>query len=196
MNNKVDHYIQKQEKWKEELKAIRSVLLSLNLEEDIKWGIPAYVFKGKNIIGMSAFKNYCGLWFHHGVFLKDEENLLINAQKDKTKGLRQMRFYSLAEIDLEVIKKYVLEAIENCKKGKEIKPKKNTKPLKIPKELTDEFSKNKKLDNAFQTFTLSKKREFCEFISSAKRDATKLARIEKIIPLILSGKSLYHKYKN
>jgi len=196
MNRKVDEYIASQKEWKKELIALRKILSELPLQEEIKWGIPAYIYKNKNILGMSAFKNYCGLWFHHGVFLKDELQLLINAQKDKTKGLRQMRFNSIEEMDLDIIKQYVIEAIENAEAGREIKPKRNTKTIIIPEELQKELSSNNELKNCFNDFTLSKQREFCEYISSAKRGATKQSRLEKVIPLILNKKGLYDKYKN
>ena len=77
MNSKVTEYVYSQSKWIKELELLRSILLELQLEEDIKWGIPAFIYKKKNILGLSAFKNYCGIWFHHGVFLKDESNVLI-----------------------------------------------------------------------------------------------------------------------
>lgn len=99
MNSKVTDYISSNPKWQKELEILRAILLALQLDEDIKWGIPAYIYKKKNILGLSAFKNYCGIWFHHGCFLKDEANALINAQKDKTKGMRQMRFTAELEID-------------------------------------------------------------------------------------------------
>lgn len=196
MNPKVDDYILSQAKWKEELELIRKVLLQLPLQEEIKWGIPAYIYKKKNIMGMSAFKNYCGIWFHHGVFLKDEAKLLINAQKDKTKGLRQMRFTSINEINPLVLKKYVLEAIENSEAGKEIKPKRNKKPVVIPMELEQELLKSERLQLTFSQFSISKQREFCEYISSAKRETTKMKRLEKIKPMILNKIGLNDKYRN
>ena len=196
MNVKVDAYISEQTKWQKELKLLRKILLQLSLDEDIKWGIPAYISKGKNILGLSAFKNYCGIWFHHGVFLKDEANILINAQKDKTKGLRQMRFTSIKEIDEEQVKLYVLEAIDNSAAGKEIKPKRNTKPIIIPEELKNEFLKSEKLYSIFNDLSISKKREFCDYISSAKKTETKLKRIDKIVPLIINRVGLHDKYRN
>jgi uncharacterized protein YdeI (YjbR/CyaY-like superfamily) len=44
--------------------------------------------------------------------------------------------------------------------------------------------------------TPGKQREYCEYISEAKRDATKLKRLEKIIPMIIEGVGLNDKYKN
>ncbi len=196
MNPKVTDYIASQTKWQTELKMIRSVLLELHLEEVIKWGIPAYIYKKKNILGLSAFKNYCGIWFHHGVFLKDEANILINAQKDKTIGMRQMRFESFKEINTDQIRQYVLEAMANSEEGKEIKPKRNKSPVVIPVELKDAFSKNEKLKYAFNELSLSKQREYCNYILEAKREATKQSRLEKIVPMILNKVGLHEKYRN
>ena len=66
----------------------------------------------------------------------------------------------------------------------------------LPEELQKELSSNNELKNYFNDFTLSKQREFCEYISSAKRDVTKQSRLEKVISLILNKKGLYDKYKN
>jgi len=74
-----ENYIQNAEYWQVELRSLRKVLLSTELEETIKWGMPYYTWSGKNIVGMSGFKSYFGLWFTQGVFLKDRAGVLINA---------------------------------------------------------------------------------------------------------------------
>lgn len=43
----VTSYINGKSNWKKELETIRAILLKLPLDEDIKWGIPAYIYKGK-----------------------------------------------------------------------------------------------------------------------------------------------------
>ncbi len=195
MNIKVTAYINNNNNWMQELNLLRSVLLALKLEETIKWGAPVYVHKGKNIIGMAAFKHYCGLWFFQGSFLADKQKVLENAQEGKTKALRQWRFYKIEDVQPNLVEKYVLEAIKNSEEGKELKPKRNTKPLEIPSELKAVLNKNEKLKEAFGKFSLSKQREFAEYIFTAKREATKLKRLEKIIPMIINGVGLNDKYK-
>lgn len=195
MNSKVDDYIKKQSNWQKELLLLRSLLLKFPLVEEIKWGAPAYLFNNKNIIGIAAFKNYCGLWFHQGVFLKDKANVLINAQKDITKGLRQMRFESIDAIDEKLVTAYIFEAIENAKAGKEIKPKRKTTPVLIPKELKNAFLDDELLKKSFFEFTQSCQREYCEYISEAKKEETKMRRLEKIIPMIKEKKGLNDQYK-
>ena len=192
----VEIYINKKVVWKEELALLRSVFKGLPLEETIKWGAPTYVFKGKNIVGLAAFKKYCGLWFFQGVLLKDRQKKFINAQEGKTKAMRQWRFYSMDEIDLLLIKEYVLEAIENVKAGKEIKPDRTKKELKIPSELDNEFKLNTKFKSQFAALSNSKQREYANYILEAKREQTKKKRLEKIKPMIINGVGLHDKYKN
>lgn len=194
MNEKVTEYIDKKDKWKDGLLRLRSIMSQLPLEETVKWGAPTYTSKGKNIVGMSSFKNYFGLWFFQGALLKDDSKVLINAQVGKTSALRQWRFTSVDEINADLIKTYVIEAIDNQSKGKEIKPKK--KPLIIPDLLQKAMDSDLELKEKYESLTLGKKRDYADHISDAKREATKQSRLEKIIPMIKSGIGLYDKYKN
>ena len=196
MSSKIEEYISKKEKWKTELELLRSVFSNLPVEETIKWGAPTYVFNNKNIVGLAAFKNYCGLWFFQGSLLKDKHKVFINAQEGKTKAMSQWRFHSLEGIDVVLIKEYVLEAIENVKAGKEIKPDRTKKELKIPSELDNEFKLNTKFKSQFAALSNSKQREYANYILEAKREQTKKKRLEKIKPMIINGVGLHDKYKN
>ena len=80
MDDRVTQYIEKKDEWKNELSTLRAILNTTDLEETIKWGAPFYTYKGKNVVGLSGFKNYFGLWFIQGALLNDDANVLINAQ--------------------------------------------------------------------------------------------------------------------
>ncbi|MDO1500146.1 YdeI/OmpD-associated family protein [Winogradskyella maritima] len=192
----VEEYIETNDHWKKELDLLRSILLKTELNENIKWSAPVYDVNGKNVVGLGAFKQHFCLWFFNGVFLKDKEGLLMNAQEGKTKALRQMRFTSMEDIQPNVVFDYVKEAIANQKAGKELKLTRTIKPVVIPEELKAVLKTDKDLNTAFKALTPSKQREYCEHIASAKREATKLSRLEKITPMILEGKGLHDKYKN
>lgn len=194
MAKTVEEYLDIHKEYRPLLEKLRSILLSTELKEAVKWGIPTYTVNNKNVVGIGAFKSYAGLWFFNGVFLKDEAKVLINAQEEKTKGMRQWRFASIEELDEELIKSYLVEAIQNQKEGKEVKPEK--KPLIIPEEMKEVLASNTPLSEAFDRLTLTKKREFTEHIESAKRAETKQSRLEKIIPMIMDGIGLNDKYKN
>jgi len=179
--------------WQEELIRLKEIIAKSELKETTKWGIPVYTYNDKNVVGIAGFKSYFGLWFYNGVFLKDESNQLVNANEEKTKSLRQWRFYSSDEIDESLILKYVKEAIEIEDKGLKIKPEK--KSVEIPELLKNEFDKDKTLKSNFDSFTPYKQREFCEFISSAQRESTQVKRLSKVVSLISEGIGLNDKYK-
>ncbi|MCK7591620.1 DUF1801 domain-containing protein [Subsaxibacter sp. CAU 1640] len=191
----VEEYIEVNSHFGEELTLLRDIINSTELIENLKWSAPVYSLDGKNVVGLGAFKNHFGIWFFNGVFLKDEQNLLEQAQ-EKTKGLRQMRFNSMAEIDKNAVLSYVKEAIENQKLGKELKPERKGKKVSIPKELNTALKENSVFHDAFKLLTPGKQREYAEYIETAKREDTKLSRLEKIKPMILKGIGLNDKYKN
>ncbi|WP_397362295.1 YdeI family protein [Olleya sp. R77988] len=193
----VEEYIEINADYKEALELLRDLLLSTSLDETIKWSAPVYSHKGKNVVGLGAFKQYFCLWFFNGVFLKDKHNMLHNAQEGKTKALRQLRFTTLEAINKPLVLDYIKEAIDNQKLGKELKPvRTTTKDIIIPEELIKVFKSNTDLNIAFKGLSPSKQREYCNYITEAKREATKLSRLEKIIPMIIDSKGLHDKYKN
>lgn len=192
----VEEYIEQNSYFSEELSILRDLINTTELEETVKWSMPTYCLNGKNVLGLGAFKEHFCLWFHQGVFLKDEHQLLMNAQENKTKAMRQMRFESKADINEAAVLTYVKEAIANQRLGKEIKPLRKSKPVVIPSELKEKLSSNAELNTSFKTLTPGKQREYCDYISEAKREATKQSRLEKITPMIIQGVGLNDKYKN
>lgn len=189
----VEEYITKHPGWEEEISSLREMVLSTELEETIKWGGPVYTINGKNVVGIGAFKNHCALWFFQGALLKENTALLWNAQEGKTKALRQIKFEKGEELPLDILRKYVEEAIQNQKEGKEIKPV-TGKKVEIPDLLKTAFEQDSDLKTAFFELTAGKQRDYCEYIQEAKQDTTKLKRLEKITPMIKTGIGLNDKY--
>lgn len=197
-NKTVEEYISKHPDQAEAINLLRSIALSFPFEEGIKWAFPVYMINGKNVIGLGAFKAYTGIWFFQGTFLKDEHNKLLNAQEGKTHGMRQWRFASIDEIRANegLARVYIQEAIDNQLAGKMIKPKRGpAKPLVIPTELQTVLDNDPGLKESFDAHSLTNRRDFAEYIETAKREATKQSRLEKIIPMIQRGEGLNDKYK-
>ena len=76
----VEEYIQ-ESKFREALRVLRKLILSIGLNESLKWNAPVYDLDGKNILGLGAFKNHFGIWFFNGALLNDKKGLLVNAQE-------------------------------------------------------------------------------------------------------------------
>lgn len=179
--------------WAEEIEMLKSILNTTPLVETTKWGGPVYTYNGKNVVGIGGFSNFFTLWFYKGVFLKDERGLLINANEENTKSLRQWRFTCKSQIDEKLVREYIMEAIAIEEAGLAIKPEK--KAVEIPGLLQEKLDTDTALKAAFKKFNPYKQKEFCEAIATAKQEKTKLARLEKIIPLILEGRGLNDKYR-
>ncbi len=180
--------------WEDAIEKVQQVLHELPLDREFKWGSDVYTYQGKNVVSYGGFKNHFAIWFYNGVFLEDRDNVLITASEGKTKALRQWRFQSADEIDPVKIKSYLQEAIQTVIDGKEIKPEKSVR--KQPSGLLKEtLSNDTSLQKAFEKLSPGKQKEYIEYINSAKQEKTKIARIEKIKPLIKEGKGLHDKYK-
>jgi uncharacterized protein YdeI (YjbR/CyaY-like superfamily) len=63
MNRKVDTYLSKADKWQEELEALRMLILDCGLTEELKWRVPCYTFRNRNIVIIGGFKECCVLIF-------------------------------------------------------------------------------------------------------------------------------------
>lgn len=194
MAKSVEEYLDKNPNWFSELSLLREIFLETEMVEEVKWGMPTYTINKKKVVGIAGFKEYFGIWFFQGVFLEDPLKVLVNAQEGKTRGMRHWKFSDIKEVKKDLILPYVEEAIQNCKEGKEIKIEK--KALIIPSLLQDALDSDSALKAAFNNFTHGKKREFAEHISEAKREATKISRLQKIIPMIINGIGLNDKYRS
>ncbi len=194
-SEKLEAFFAREHPFKEGLEILRDIALKTELQETLKWGAPVYTVEGKNVLGIMAFKNHFGIWFFNGFFLNDPKNVLENAQEGKTKAMRHWKFHSVDEVDKATVLSYMEEAIENQKKGREMKPDRKAGKVALPDLLKETLMENKKLKVAFDALTPFKQREFCEYLSEAKMQKTKVARLDKIIPMIENGVGLHDKYR-
>lgn len=185
---KVDRYIEKIKKWKDETILLREICLNCGLDEDFKWMHPCYTFQGKNIVLIHGFKEYCALLFHKGALLKDAKNILVQ-QTENVQSARQIRFTDKKQIidQKTVIKAYIFEAIEVEKAGLEVKMK-NTLEYEMPIELEQEFENDSEFKTAFYNLTPGRQRGYLLHFSQAKQSTTRTSRIEKAKPKIFEGK--------
>ncbi len=186
--------MKKKEKWQNELKFLRAIIKKTELVETKKWGGEVYTINNGNVLMLGAFNNYVGLWFYNGVFLKDPYQALGNAQEGKTKALRHWQFTSTDEMEENKILEYIQEAIENEKKGLKWKPE-TSDEIETPEILLEALNFDKAFKKAFDELTPFKQKEYIEHIATAKREATKVSRLEKIKPMVLEGEGLNDKYR-
>jgi uncharacterized protein YdeI (YjbR/CyaY-like superfamily) len=183
-----------QDKWEELYAKMNMTISKRNLQKELKWGMDIYTYDGKNVLAWAGFKHFFSIWFYNGVFLCDPYNVLITASEGKTKSLRQWRLNETTEFDEHKILEYIDESIQTIIDGKFIPTEKGSKrePEGLLKE---ELEKNSELKKSFMKLTPGKQKDYIEYINEAKQEKTKLTRLEKITPMILSGIGLNDKYK-
>lgn len=190
MNPKVDFFFNKDGKWQEEYRQLRTIILDCGLTEDLKWGKPCYTFEENNIVLIHGFKSYCALLFHKGVLLKDPDNILVQQTKN-VQSARQIRFTSVDEIiEMEAtIKAYIHESIDVEKAGLEVEFKK-TAEFDMPEEFINKLEEVPGLQDAFEELTPGRQRGYLLYFAGAKQSKTRLSRIEKYTQKILDGQGL------
>jgi len=190
MNPKVDFYFNKTEKWQEEIKKLRTIVLDCGLTEELKWGTPCYTFQGKNVVLIHTFKEYCALLFFKGALLQDTNGVLIQ-QTERVQAARQIRFTTIQEIVelVPVVKTYIYEAIEVEKAGLKVDLKETTE-FTVPEEFQKKLTELPVLKAAFEALTPGRQRAYLLHFSQPKQSKTRESRIEKYMPQILHGKGL------
>lgn len=166
-NPKVDEFLSKAKKWKEEFEKLRTIILDCELTEDFKWMHPCYTYNNKNVVLIHGFKEYCALLFHKGALLQDAHGILIQ-QTENVQAARQIRFTNVQEInELEnILNAYIHEAIEIEKAGLKVEVNKNIE-LNIPEELQNKFDEIPALKTAFEALTPG---AWIKYIAPALRD--------------------------
>lgn len=172
-------------------KKLRKIILSADPEiiEDWKWG-PNYYLNGM-VCGFWGFKKHASLVFFQGSLLKDEKKILIaNAGNVHN---RHIKYTDVKQIDEELVLKYLFEAIDNNRKDiKIIAPKDKT--VEIPIDVKKSF-KSAKLLTYFESLAYSHRKEYMMWITDAKKEETRLKRINQAIEKLTSKQMMHDKYK-
>jgi len=188
MNPRIDGFLRKAKKWRDEFEELRMVCLDCGLTEELKWGKPCYRYQESNIVLIHGFKDYCALLFFKGALLKDPSGILIQ-QTENVQAVRQIRFTNLRDVVKmrPILKAYIKEAKE--KAGLEVSYKK-TLEFAVPEEFENRLVESPALKKAFDALTPGRQRGYLLYFSAAKQSKTREARVEKCVPQILNGKGL------
>ena len=189
-NPEVDVFFENIKQWKAELEQLRIILIDCGLTEDLKWKQPCYSFKGKNICILGGFKDFCVLSFFKGVLLQDKAGILVK-QGENTQSARIVKITELEQITTlkATLKAYIFEAIEVEKAGLEV-PFKSNDELVLVEELQSKLDADVTFKAAFTALNPGRQRAYNLYFSGAKQAKSRLDRIEKYTPKILSGKGI------
>jgi uncharacterized protein YdeI (YjbR/CyaY-like superfamily) len=163
-----------------------------DVEEAIKWSMPAYMLGGRIVLITAAFKAHAALNFWRGQELRgDGANADAMGQFGKIASVDQLPLD--AELD-----RLIGEAAELAKSAPA--PRKVKHAPKPAPELHPDFAaalaKAPKAKAALDGFPPSAQRDYFEWIAEAKQDATRQKRIATAIEWLSEGKRRHWKYQN
>lgn len=159
--------------------------------ETLKWSHPSFEYKGI-LCGMAAFKAHAvfGFWKHKLVVGDDPKaNEAMGSFGCLTKVSELPAKAQFARL--------VKQAMQLNDQGvKVVRDKTRTKkPIKMHPAFKAALAKNKKALATFEAFSPSHRREYMEWISDAKQDATRERRLATAIEWLAQGKSRNWKYE-
>ncbi len=192
----VDAYIERAAEFAQPiLKHIRALVHDVcpDVVETKKWSFPHFDYKGM-FCSMAAFKQHCAFGFWKQSLM---ESNAFPAERTAMGSFG--RLTSVADLpDDKTMKKLILDAIKLNDAGIKVakpKPTGEKKELVVPDVLLEALATNELAAETFNNFPYSKKKDYVEWITDAKTDATRDKRLTTAIEWLAEGKSRMWKYE-
>lgn len=196
-DERVDLYIERSAPFAQEiLKHIRSLVHQASpvINETIKWGFPHFVYKG-SLCHMAAFKGHCTFGFWKASLMEDPYQL-FGEQANAMGSFGRIETLKDLPSD-KILTEYVLMALKLDESGTKVKKVAKAPKMEIPmpEDFAAELNLHPIAKQHFESISPSSKREYLEWIITAKAEATRLKRISTTIEWLSEGKSLNWKYQ-
>lgn len=152
----------------------------------IKWGQPAFMYKGKILCFVWAFKDHVSFTFYEGALVEDKYGIL-NAGEGNQKS-RSVHLHEHLPVPEKEIQEYLREAMRNIDQGKHVKiDVSKDKTVVLPLYIKKALQQSKLLD-AFEKQIYTYRKGYVHWIEQAKQEETKQRRIAQMLREVKSGK--------
>lgn len=165
------------------------------ITETIKWGFPHFEYKG-TVCSMASFKAHCAFGFWKSTLLADPAEIL---GKEREQAMGQLgRITALSDLPADAtLTAYIKNAVALNKEGIKVpkKPVEIKKELEIPEYFNAALSAMPSALQHFGKFSYSQKKEYLEWVTEAKTEATRQKRLDTAMEWIAEGKYRNWKYE-
>jgi uncharacterized protein YdeI (YjbR/CyaY-like superfamily) len=192
----VDAYIDKAEDFaKPILRHIRKLVHDAcpDVIETKKWSFPHFDYKGM-MCSMASFKQHCAFGFWKQSLMEE------GTFPEKTAMGSFGRITSLKDLPNDkTMKALIREAMRLNDEGIAVKRpsvSKEKKEVVVPDILLEQLARNEKAAETFNAFPPSCKKEYVQWITEAKTDATRDKRLATTMEWLSEGKRRNWKYEN
>jgi uncharacterized protein YdeI (YjbR/CyaY-like superfamily) len=164
------------------------------VEEVMKWSTPFFVHQG-TLGGIAGFKQHVNLVLWRAKELPDPQTFFKGA------GITSMapcKLRSLDEMPSDALLLRYLKAAVALNEAGPAKPRKKAAkrpPPKVPTDFRAALDRSPKAKQAFDALSPSHQREYVEWITQAKQQATRERRIATALEWLTEGKSRNWKYE-
>ena len=190
---KIDAYIAKAAPFAQPiLNHLRAVVHDTvaGLDEGLKWGMPHFLYKGKNLAGMAAFKA-------HTAFILHGEGRQGEGMGGYGKIASLEELPPLADLKQGILAaKDRIDSEGTAIKPKAAKPKAPKAEIAMPDDFASALAAMQGARERFDGWAPSHRREYLEWIVDAKRPETRAKRIAQACEWITEGKKRNWKYEN
>ena len=163
------------------------------VEEDYKWSFPCFMYKGM-FCNMAAFKEHCAFGFWKSKLIVDNKGQSLEGAMGQFGRITKVSDLPPKKVLVEYIKLARKLNDEGVKAPTRVK--KPPRDLVVPDDLTKALKGNKAAQATFDKFSPSNKREYVDWITEAKTEATRNKRLETAIEWMADGKTRNWKYMN
>ena len=198
---RIDDYIFKSAPFaKPILHHLRNVIHTacLNVKETIKWSFPNFEYAGAILCSMAAFKQHCTFGFWLGSLMPDPDKILqVSGEKTAMGGLGPLK--SIDDLPAEnVLIGYIKEAMLLNEKGVKAKKEKasSLKEMATPAFWSEALEQHPTALAAYEKLSPSHKKEYVEWFTEAKTEATRSKRMATALEWLAAGKTRNWKYTN
>ena len=161
------------------------------VEEAIKWGMPHFTYKGKNLAGMAAFKAHCAITIAgvgrqgEGEGMGSYGKVASLADLPPDAELRDNLLAGKARVDA-----------GGSAAGRAPIPRTSEKPvIPVPDDFAAALARDEVAQATFARFSPSQRWEYLDWITGAKRDETRAKRIGEAVGWLAEGKKRNWKYE-
>jgi uncharacterized protein YdeI (YjbR/CyaY-like superfamily) len=190
-SEKIEQYIEGMPEFaKQVCVKLRQIILKAvpGIKEDWKWG-PNYNYNGM-VCGYGGFKNHVKFTFFNGSEMSDSKGLFNHCVDNEFS--RSIKYTDVSEIDEKTLTSYIRESAEINSKGWKRVVKDKT--VDVPPDLTEALKPDTTAFDFFENLSYGYKKEYVEWITSAKQEKTRADRIAKTVAMCAAGRKLNDKY--
>lgn len=192
---RIDAYIAKQADFAQPILArVREVVHEAcpDVEETMKWSMPTFLYGGAILCGMAAFKQHAsfGYWKHALVVGEGEPRDGMGSY-GKMASVKDLPPKKTLLAHIRKAMQLNLDKVPAARKASAPKP-----PPDMPTDLAAALKKNAKARKAYEGFPPSAQRDYVEWITEAKREATRASRLAQAVEWMAEGKRRNWKYEN